>query len=52
MKTTEKRLWSNGHYIRGNRFHSIAWTMLNYGFLLSIQLRKKKYFKFDIYKLK
>ena len=51
MKTTEQCHWVNGHSIRGTAFHSIAWQVLKLGFLLSIQLRGKKYFNFEMFKL-
>jgi hypothetical protein len=51
MKKTELEHWTNGHFIRGNAFHSLAWQVSNIGFLLSIQLRGKKYFNFEIFKL-
>ena len=51
MKQTELKHWVNGHQIRGNHFHSISWQILKLGFLLSIQLRGKKYFNFELFKL-
>ena len=51
MRKTELKHWINGHYIRGNAFHSIAWQLLSFGFLLSIQLKGKKYFNFEIFNL-
>ena len=51
MKKTELKHWVNGWQIRGNAFHSFSWSILRVGFLLSIQLKGKKYFNFEVFNL-
>jgi hypothetical protein len=51
MQTTTKQHWQNGHSVRGNHFHALAWQLGPIGFLLCWQLKDKKYFNFEAYKL-
>ena len=51
MEKTELKHWTNGHHIRGNSFNTFAFQFKNIGFLLCIQLREKRYFNFEIFKL-